>query len=136
MDKSLAKYFACYKGLDLSDEGRNVPVDPVPEVIDSSLQSILDEIFAVDPLTGLPKGDIQYYLSSEGNPQVKQWIENNLLRPRVNSGSSVPEGVADDMIVEMSRKKDESISDYQNRLMSIYDSAKAEVAKLSNPNPE
>ena len=136
MDKSLAKYFACYKGLDLSDEGRNIPVYPVPEVIDSPLQSILDEIFAVDPLTGLPKGDIQYYMSSEGNPQVKQWIENNLLQPRVISGSSTTEGVTDDMIAEMSRMKGESVSDYQNRLISIYDSAKAEVVKLNNPNPE
>lgn len=135
MDKSLAKYFACYKGLDLSDAGRNVPVDPKPEKVESSLQSVLDEIFSVDVNTGFPKGDIQYYMSSEGNPQVKQWIENNLLKPRVSSGSSTPEGVSDDLIVEMSRQKGESISDYQSRLISIYDSAKAEVENL-NPNPE
>ena len=135
MDKSLAKYFACYKGLDLSDEGRNFPVDPKPEMVESSLKSVLDEIFSVDPKSGLPKGDIQYYMSSDGNPQVKQWIENNLLKPRVSSGTSTPEGVTDDMIVEMSRKKGESVSDYQARLINIYDSAMAEVEKLNNPNP-
>lgn len=136
MDKSFAKYFACYKGLDLSESGRNFPVDPVPEKVESSLQSVLDEIFSVDVNTGLPKGDIQYYMSSDGNPQVKQWIENNLLKPRVSSGSSTPEGVTDDMIIEMSRQKGESVSDYQARLINIYDSAKAEVEKLTEINPE
>ena len=133
MDKKLAKYFACYKNLDLSEEGRNFPVDPKPEKVNSTLQEVLDEIFSVDPNTGFPKGDIQYYMSSDGNPQVKQWIENNLLQPRVSSGSSTPEGVTDDMIVEMSRIKGESVSDYQHRLISIYDSAKAEAGKLSEP---
>ena len=27
-------------------------------------------------------GDLSYYLSPDGNPTVKQWLENNLLKPR------------------------------------------------------
>ena len=89
MDKKFAKYFECYKDLDLSEEGRNVPVDPKPVSDTSELQNVLDEIFSVDPVTGFPKGDIQYYLSADGNPMVKQWLETHLLKPRQSSGQSL-----------------------------------------------
>lgn len=132
MDRNLAKYFACYKGLDLSEKGRNVPLDPKPEVDTSELKNVLDEIFSVDPVSGFPKGDIQYYLSADGNPLVKQWLETHLLKPRQISGQSM-QGVTDDMIVEFSRVKGESIEDYQARLTSLYDSAKAEYERLKVP---
>ena len=125
MDRSIAKEFACYAKLDLSDAGRNFPVDPKPELVDSQLKRVLDEIFSVDLISGFPKGDVQYYMSADGNPQVKQWLENNLLKPRM-SGNQSMEGLTDDMIVEFSRKADESVSDYQFRLTSLYDSALAE----------
>ena len=99
------------------------------DVDDSELKKVLDEIFTVDPVSGLPQGDYQYYMSPSGNPVVKQWLENNLLRPRMSSGGSSVEGVTDDMIFEMSRKSGESVSDYQSRLTSLYDSAKAEYEK-------
>lgn len=107
--------------------------DPEPSWIESNLKSMLDEIFSVDPVSGFPKGDIQYYLSSEGNPQIKQWLENNLLRPRM-SGSQTLEGVTDDIRAEFSRKSGESVDDYQSRLMSLYDSAKAEYERLKAEN--
>ena len=132
MDRRIAYYFACFSQLDLSDEGRNFPVDPKPELDQSQLKCVLDEIFSVDPISGFPKGDIQYYLSSEGNPQVKQWLENNLLKPRMSGNQSL-EGLTDDLIVEFSRKADESVSDYQSRLTSLYDSAKAEYEKSLIP---
>ena len=136
MDRKLAKEFACYAKLDLSDEGRNFPVDPKPDFNDSMLKQVLDEIFSVDPISGFPRGDIQYYMSSEGNPQVKQWLENNLFKPRM-SGNQSMEGLSDDLIVEFSRKVDESVSDYQMRLTSLYDSAKAEYDKfLNQPNED
>lgn len=93
---------------------------------DSQLKRVLDEIFAVDQDSGLPKGDIQYWLSSEGNPQIKQWLENNLLKPRAKSSGSSIEGVTDDLIVEFSRKSGESFDSYTSRLASLYESAKAE----------
>lgn len=105
-----------------------MPEPPEMELDETQLKAVLDEIFSVDPVSGLPKGDIQYYLSAEGNPQVKQWLENNLLKPRM-SLSNTPEGVTDDMIAEFSKKKGESVSAYEERLMSLYDSAKAEYQK-------
>lgn len=106
----------------------NIPTYPLPEIKHDSLSSMLDAIFCVDERTGFPKGDIQYYMSSDGNPLVKQWIEQNLLQPRVASGQSTPEGVTDDMIAEMSRGANESLSDYQARLTSIYEDAGKQIA--------
>lgn len=124
MKKSLAKFMACFSLIDTTIkptfEKYEEPLD------DSQLKKVLDEIFSVDPQTGLPKGDIQYWLSSEGNPQIKQWLENNLLKPRAKQSGTSVEGVTDDMIFEMSRKADESASAYAKRISSLYDSAKAE----------
>ena len=38
------------------------PADPEPEVDDTMLKNMLDEIFTIDEVSGFPKGDIQYYL--------------------------------------------------------------------------
>lgn len=89
----------------------------------------MKEIFSVDEVSGLPKGDMAYYLSPDGNPQVKAWLENNLLKPRaIKQGSSI-EGVTDDMLEEFSKRSDESSFDYQVRLRSIYDDAVATIQK-------
>lgn len=132
MNKELAKYKSEYQGIDIHYE--NKPKDPDYKKSDTELQSILDEIFTVDPVSGLIKGDIAYYLSKDGNPQVKQWLETHLLQPRM-TGNKTPKDLTDDMIIEMSRQRGESVVDYQTRLMSIYDAAKADFEKLHNqPN--
>lgn len=132
MDRNLASWFSVYSNLDLSYDGRDQHVDPVPKPDISELKQVLDEIFSVDPVTGFPKGDIQYYLSADGNPMVKQWLETHLLKPRQSPGQSL-QGVTDDMRVEFSRGKGESIEDYQARLTSLYASAKAEYERLNVP---
>ena len=107
----------------------------VPEMDDSELKAVLDEIFAVDPISGFPQGDIQYFLSKDGNPQVKAWLETNLLSPRAKQSGSSLEGVTDDFIAEYARNDGESVQSYAERLKGYYDSAKAEFDKL-NVNQE
>lgn len=128
MNKELAKFKSEFQGIDIHYV--NKPKDPDYKKSDTEIQAILNEIFTVDPVSGFPRGDIQYYLSKDGNPQVKQWLESHLLQPRM-TGNQTPKDVSDDMIVEMSRQRDESVEDYQLRLTSIYDSAKADYEKLS-----
>lgn len=130
MNRNLAKYLSVYSEIDttLVDKYQI----PEPPHDDSELMKVLNEIFSVDPVSGFPRGDISYFLSPEGNPQVKAWLEQNLLQPRVKDSGTSIEGVTDDMIAEMSRKSDESVSDYQSRLTSIFDSAKAEYERLVN----
>lgn len=133
-DWNIVKNFAAAQGLDFVET--NFPKDPEVEFDNSPLKAILDEIFAVDEVSGLPKGDIQYYMSANGNPQVKQWLENNILKPRMTENSSI-DGLTDDMIVEFSQRKDESLADYSERIKGIYNDAKAEYDKsLIQPKVE
>lgn len=114
----------------------NGVIDPefVPSV--SQLDEILMDIFSVDPESGLPRGDLAYYLSPDGNPTVKAWLENNLLKPRAKRVGTSIEGVTDDMLNEYSRGSNESVSDYAARLRSLYDSASSEIEKLKNVSHE
>lgn len=121
MKKELYKGISLFAGI-INPHEEDFPED-IPELSKSDLELVLDEIFSVDERTGLPKGDIQYYLSKDGNPSVKSWLETNLLMPRsVSTGSSV-EGVTDDLIFEMSRKADESFEEYALRLDNIRNEA-------------
>lgn len=106
-------------------------VEPIPkyEFNDSDLDTVLNEVFSVDPVSGLPKGDIQYWLSKDGNPMVKDWLTNNLLVPRAMMTGTSIEGVTDELIAEMSHSPGESLADYQSRLKSIYDDARAQLEK-------
>lgn len=135
MDKGLWKLFAVYKNIQKHESNGSTP-DPEYKPSESNLDDIIREIFSVDPVSGLPKGDIQYYLSKDGNPDVKRWIENNLLTPRVVSGQSTPEGVTDDMIAEMSRQRDESVEAYSSRLQSIYAECQQSIEAAKQPNFE
>lgn len=110
----------------------------VPEYVmsDSDLQRVLNEIFSVDEVSGLPKGDIAYFLSKDGNPQVKAWLESNLLSPRAKESGTSIDGVTDDFIAEYARNDGESIADYSIRLRGYFDSAKAELSKLNPPKSE
>lgn len=134
MKKSEYFKFAVYSGIsEQPDNGMNEL--PLPEITEDALSSILDEIFSVDPISGFPKGDIQYYLSAEGNPTVKQWLETNLLQPRGISNNT-PEGVTDDDLFEFSRKSDESVDAYRERMMSIYQQAKDFAEMNQEPKSE
>lgn len=109
----------------------NDVIDPAYVPSDSDFDRILKEIFSVDPSTGLPQGDLAYYLSPSGNPQIKQWLENNLLKPRAEKVGTSVEGVTDDMLVEMSRGDKESVEDYALRLRSIYEESRKVVEPSS-----
>lgn len=101
-------------------------VEPDPEVrSESDLQRVLNSIFEVDEKTGFPKSDIQYYLSGNSNPTVKEWLINNLMKPKADKLRTSVEGVTDDMLYEFSRHADEDIDTYRKRLYTIGEEAKA-----------
>ena len=108
-----------FAGLEVPASNGVVDPDFVPN--ESEMMRVLSEIFSVDPVSGLPKGALSYYLSPESNPQIKTWLENNLLKPRAASVGSSVEGVTDDMIAEMQRLPNESNFDYATRLRGIFD---------------
>ena len=114
----------------------NGVVDPEYIPTDSDMDRILKEIYSVDEKSGLPKGDLAYYLSPNGNPQIKAWLENNLLKPRAASSGSSVEGVTDDMIAEYAKGSNESAEDYTARLRKIYDDTIAEIQKFKDSQHE
>lgn len=131
MNRKLAKRFPQYMFLNLDEEKMSYVMNHETDVKnDSELDAVLKEIFSVDEVSGFPKGDIQYFLSKDGNPQVKAWLEANLLSPRAKQQGADESVISDDLLVEMSRRDGETTDDYRSRLMSIYDEAKANYDSL------
>lgn len=114
----------------------NGVVDPEYVPTDSDMDRILKEIYSVDEKSGLPVGDLAFYLSPDGNPQVKAWLENNLLKPRAASRGTSVEGVTDDMIAEFAKGSNETAEDYTARLKKIYDDTTAEIQKFKDSQHE
>lgn len=128
MRKDLAKYSSMYRDFYTFERKRGkARKDPEPEITDTQLYNVLKEIYSVDPATGLPKGDIQYFMSPNANPQVQAWLQENLLKPRAKEKGTSIEGVTDDMMVEYSRKFGESVNAYRQRLQGIFDKAVYEI---------
>lgn len=125
MDRDLGLKFAQYSGL-FRDVDYEEP-EPSPEhenvLLTSQLKEVLDEIFSVDPETGNPRGDIQYFLSNDANPQVKAWLESNLFAVRRGDTGYDSKQFDDDLIAEFGRNDGESIKDYSARLASLRDEA-------------
>lgn len=109
--------------------------EQIVELIESPIGAVLQEIFSVDPVSGFPKGDIAYFLSKDGNPQVKAWLETNLLQPR-RQVSAKPDGVTDELIAEFSRMPGESNLDFASRLASIRDEAMENIRKYKDQLPK
>lgn len=94
-------------------------------------KSLLDLIYGADPNTGLPVGDIAMYLSDKTNPQVRQFIELNLMHENSDGKSqlSIPQDVlnsmkktvTDDDIAYFSRGGDESREQYAVRMRKYFD---------------
>lgn len=76
---------------------------------------LLDIIFALDEVTNLPKGDIALYLGKDTDPDIRKFIEDNLMSKSssVNLGTK---GVDDDTILQLTRNNGESQSDYASRI--------------------
>ena len=117
MKRNLAKHFAFCQCINVDQRS----VDNVPDYVmsDSDLQNVLNEVFSVDPDTGFPRGDIAYFLSKDGNPQVKAWLESNLLSPRAKQSGTNIDGVTDDFIAEYARNDGESVADYTSRKREV-----------------
>lgn len=94
----------------------------VPE----KLKQILDVIYAVNPSLGYPQGDLAIWISDKANPEIKSFIEKNLIRqmdaePSAVSMSteltnSLRSAITDDDIANFYRRKNESPTDYSERI--------------------
>ena len=95
--------------------------DPIPDdERKSSTDLLLDEIFAVNPLTKLPDGDIACFVNENTSESVRQYILSNLVKDNGEiSDTSGYDGISDDDIAEFTRGIDESVSSYRDRIVSV-----------------
>lgn len=80
--------------------------------------TLFDSIFAIDERTKLPQGDIAVYMSENTSPEVRQFIQQNLLH---ENNAVLPENgkdLDDDVIASLTRGKSESVSQYRDRVIS------------------
>ena len=90
-----------------------VVMDSVPD------DSLLKIIYARDARTGLPVGDLTYFVSDKANPEVKQFILQNLMQDTSGAANpSVPAGMDPDLAIELTRSATETYEDYVNRLQN------------------
>lgn len=92
------------------------------DVTQKPTDAILKVIYAPDPRTGLPTGDIAYYVSDNVNPQIKQFILQNLMIDiSAAKNPPIPEGIDDSLAFDLSRQRLEngrleSLQEYAERL--------------------
>lgn len=88
---------------------------------------LLDIIFAVDPLTNMPSGCIEQYLSDKTSDEVRTFIERNLLVDLPDTSASVPSSLREDLlkldgdfIAKVSRNSFEDREAYEKRVSSYF----------------
>lgn len=117
MNKDSYKRFDYARSYDPSLSKHEVIIRPSVEVEKKPSDSLLSVIYAPDARTGLPTGDIQYFVSDKANPDVKQFILQNLMMD-VSAAKNVtnPSGLSDDALLELSRNSNETVDQYISRL--------------------
>lgn len=79
---------------------------------------IFDEIFAVNPLTKLPDGDIACFVNENTSESVRTFILQNLTRDNgLSSDSADFAGLDDDVIALYTRGIDEPVAHYRDRVI-------------------
>lgn len=107
-----------------------------PDDVESSdsSQAILQAIYAFDPVTRLPTGDIMCYLASTTPSEVKQYILDNIM---IDTSSqklpSLPEGLDEDTAFALERKNGESVDVYRSRI-SDYMSEQVRIINMAIEN--
>lgn len=109
-------------------------IDSSPDVVDPN-KVLFDYIFAFDPVSGMPQGDISVFTGDNANPEIKAFIQANLLQPLVTEkgGMSLPNNVlnqfkgkiTDDDVAAFSRNHGEDNEQYAQRMRKYFDDVRA-----------
>lgn len=107
-------------GVNMRDIEENLVIVDFPEEevlkIDSKA-SFIKIVYALDPVTNCPTGDLSYLISDKANPEVKQWIlDNIMIDVSAAAMPASPRGLSDDDIASLVRDPKESTSSYLERV--------------------
>lgn len=82
-----------------------------------SEKGILQAIYALDPVTRLPTGDIMCYMSPNTPPEIKQYIMDSIM---IDTSSQalppLPDGLDEDTAFALERKVGENVDVYRERI--------------------
>lgn len=123
--RNISERFDFARSCDYQSKYYRMPLSPDGEVQKTPQDTLLTIIYAPDERTGLPTGDIQYYVSDRASEDVKQFILQNLMKD-VSAAKNVanPQGLSDDALLELSRGLNESVDDYVLRMQKQVDDFK------------
>lgn len=80
---------------------------------DENLQKI---IFACDPITGVPRSDLQYMMSQDSSPEIAEYVRRNYLQQNKSVNSKTEDA---DSAIEMVQERRETLSNYAERLKDV-----------------
>lgn len=114
------------------------PEIPVVEVAqeDSPNKNVLDEIFKVDPATGLPCNAQQVFLSPDTNPMIKDFIASVLKGTDKPQLDSTFKDLPDDVVSELTINYGETRIDYVNRVGKYLETQRSQINELMRRKQE
>ena len=114
--RNISERFAFARSCDFKSKYERIPLNPQEEK-KTPVDTLLSIVYAPDERTGLPTGDITYYVSDKASEDVKNFILKNLMNDvsaAKNIGNNL--GLSDDALLELSKGSRESMDEYILRL--------------------
>lgn len=111
-----------------------LPSFPVKDIVDEKqedtrppYEELLDMIYSIDLRTGMPKGDLAVFMNGDANPEIRDFIQQNIMMEMPTSGgqglvmndalrNSFTKNITDDDIAEFSRNANETSDEYAKRI--------------------
>lgn len=114
-----ALMFQQYRGLTDVQPFVQKHICKTTDFLDDLSVLLLSQVFAVDPMTGLPRGDIAQFLSDKTNPEVKDFIQNTLMKKVDTQTVPFDERITDDDIFDSMPYQGEKRDDYVDRIKGM-----------------
>lgn len=113
-----------YFGLKGLKDFREIPAfafaeEPVLEV--DEMSRLVQLVYAPDEKTGLASSDLNVLVSDSVNPQIAEWVRQQILRPVGFAPSSIRDGnqVDDETLFALTRDMNESQNSYIERVNGL-----------------
>lgn len=101
--------------------------DEKQEDVRPPYEELLDMIYSIDPRSGMPKGDLAVFMNGDANPEIRDFIQKNLMMEMPTSEgqglvmndalrNSFTKNITDDDIAEFSRNANETSDEYAKRI--------------------
>ena len=106
---------------------QNAPInyEPLimPEMVEKSVNAddaVLTAIYAIDPISNKPTGDISAYMSDKTSPDVKAYIMQNLMQDMSSfANPAAPASLSEDDVLFLQRRNGESRDAYIQRVVKF-----------------